>query len=121
MAAAATAPHQDFAARLKSARLRVGKSQEQIAAEVGTSRRHWIRWEGGHNLPSAVFIAKIAEATGQTSAFLNGEPSLSADESTLSEDDDEESDLEATLGRIVARLVHQQVAAQLARERRLVA
>lgn len=63
--------HPEFAAKLHSARLRVGKSQERIAAEVGTSRRHWIRWENGEHLPSGEFMERIGEATGQPDAFVS--------------------------------------------------
>lgn len=67
-----TPPHAAFAARLKSARLRSGKSQEQIAEEVGTSRRHWIRWEGGWILPTSAFMTRIASATGAPVEALSG-------------------------------------------------
>lgn len=62
--------HPEFGAKLKSARLRAGKSQERIAAEVGTSRRHWIRWERGEHIPSSEFLARIGEATGQPEEFV---------------------------------------------------
>lgn len=82
--AVAAPRYPEFAAKLKSARRRVGKSQERIAAEVGTSRRHWIRWERGDHLPSADFLARIGEATGQPDAFAEERPTL--------DEDDEESD-----------------------------
>lgn len=82
--AVAAPRYPEFAAKLKSARRRAGKSQERIAAEVGTSRRHWIRWERGDHLPSAEFLARIGEATGQPGAFAEERPAL--------DEDDEESD-----------------------------
>lgn len=75
-----TARHPEFAFKLRSARLRSGKSQERIAAEVGTSRRHWIRWENGDHLPSPEFMERIGVATGQPAAFA-----------AESSDDDEEA------------------------------
>lgn len=70
MNATETSGHREFAERLKSARLRSGKSQEQIAEEVGTSRRHWIRWERGDHLPTMTFIQRIAAATGKPVDFF---------------------------------------------------
>lgn len=64
-----TPRHPEFASKLRSARLRSGKSQERIAAEVGTSRRHWIRWENGDHIPSPEFLTKIGEAVGQPEEF----------------------------------------------------
>lgn len=112
----ATPKHLAFAARLKSARLRSGKSQEQIALEVGTSRRHWIRWEGGWNLPSSVFIIRIADATGQTTAFLTGEAERPENGSAPDDDEDEESDLSRALAAPISRYIADQVAKALQRE-----
>lgn len=61
--------HPEFAAKLRSARRRSGKSQERIAAEVGTSRRHWIRWENGDHIPSPDFLTRIGAAVGQPDEF----------------------------------------------------
>ena len=66
---AVSAKYPEFAEKLRTARLKAGKSQERIAAEVGTSRRHWIRWERGDHLPTAEFLTRIGEATGQPEAF----------------------------------------------------
>lgn len=91
----------DFARKLRSARLRTGKSQERIAAEVGTSRRHWIRWERGDHLPSSEFLARIGEATGQPEEF--------AEERTAEDDDDEESDPVAHLMSALRRVVREEL------------
>lgn len=103
--AANTPKHAAFAARLRSARVRTGKSQEQIASEVGTSRRHWIRWEGGWTLPSSVFIAKIAEATGQSTDYLSGTPKPEREEEQS--DEDEEADL---IRALLRRLIREELA-----------
>jgi transcriptional regulator with XRE-family HTH domain len=94
--------HPDFAVKLRSARLRSGKSQERIAAEVGTSRRHWIRWERGDHLPSSEFMAKIGEATGQPEAF--------AEFTVVVDDADEESDPVADLMAALRRVVREELA-----------
>lgn len=47
-------------AALKDARRRAGFSQERAAAAVGTSRRHWIRWESGETMPNPAYLEKIA-------------------------------------------------------------
>lgn len=80
-----SARHPEFAAALRSARKRAGKSQERIAAEVGTSRRHWIRWENGDHLPSPEFLERIGEATGK-----------SFDEFAPADDDEEAASMSLT-------------------------
>jgi transcriptional regulator with XRE-family HTH domain len=62
-----------LAARIRDARVRVKKSQERIAAEVGTTRRHWIRWENGEHRPTPEFMARIASATGVDESFFSDE------------------------------------------------
>lgn len=77
-------PHFPFAqngARIRSFRKRAGKSQEALAAEVGTTRRHMIRLENGEHLPGGELRDKIAAATGR-------QP-----EEIQASDDDEESSL----------------------------
>jgi transcriptional regulator with XRE-family HTH domain len=74
----------EFGAKLRSARLRTGKSQERIAVEVGTSRRQWLRWEGGYHLPSQEYLDRIGAAVGQENLFA-------ADGDGTPEDDDEEA------------------------------
>jgi transcriptional regulator with XRE-family HTH domain len=53
--------------RIRWARKRAGFSQEAFAAQVGTSRRHVMRWEHPVQAvtPTARYVARIAEATGQ--------------------------------------------------------
>jgi transcriptional regulator with XRE-family HTH domain len=77
-------PHLEFGTRLRVARLAAGKSQERIAAEVGTSRRQWLRWEGGYHLPSQEYLDRIGAAVGQANLFA-------ADGDGTPEDDDEEA------------------------------
>jgi transcriptional regulator with XRE-family HTH domain len=97
--------HPEFAARLRSARLRSGKSQERIAEEVGTSRRHWIRWERGDHLPSREFLDRIGEATGQPKSFAMFQ----------TDDNDEEGD-QVAFGDAMQRLFDRAVDAALERK-----
>ncbi len=57
-------------AQIRDMRKRAKKSQELIAAEVGTTRRNWIRWEQGANAPSPEFRPKIAAALGVDESFF---------------------------------------------------
>ena len=107
MTAPAAAAHRDFAARLRSARLRTGKSQEKIAAEVGTSRRHWIRWENGSHRPSPAYILRIAEATGRAPDYFTDSP---RPDTTAAADDDEEADPMAALLAALRRVVREEMA-----------
>lgn len=50
-------------ARIKSVRRRAGISQERLAAEVGTTRRHLIRLENGEHLPGRALRDRILAAT----------------------------------------------------------
>lgn len=52
------------AAQLRQARTAAGFSQERAAAAVGTSRRHWIRWESGETTPNPAYMERIAEVLG---------------------------------------------------------
>jgi len=49
---------------IRRLRKRAGISQERLAAQVGTTRRHMIRLENGEHLPSALLRDRIAEAVG---------------------------------------------------------
>lgn len=51
--------------RIRSARRRVGKSQEALAAEAGTTRRHLIRLENGQHQPGPALAERLAAATGR--------------------------------------------------------
>lgn len=67
--------------RIRLARVQAGFSQEKLAVALGTSRRHVIKWEKGHHRPSALYVARLVEVTGQPrELFQEGD------------DDDEESD-----------------------------
>lgn len=48
-------------------------SQERAAAAVGTSRRHWIRWESGETTPNPAYLDRIA-------SVLNAPELLEAEE-----------------------------------------
>lgn len=58
-------PFSENGARIRSFRKRAGKSQENLASEVGTTRRHMIRLENGEHLPSSDLRNRIASATGR--------------------------------------------------------
>ncbi len=60
MAPAFTERKMRFAERLKDARKRSGMSQERAAQHIGTSRRHWIRWETGETMPHQDYLARIS-------------------------------------------------------------
>lgn len=49
---------------IKRARKSAQKSQAQLAAEAGTTRRHMIRLENGEHLPGRELRGRIAQATG---------------------------------------------------------
>lgn len=54
--------------------LRIEKniSQQQLAAEIGVSRRAITFWESGINEPKATYIARLATFFGVTSDYLLG-------------------------------------------------
>lgn len=60
MAPGFTARKLQFAESLKTARKRANMSQERAASAVGTSRRHWIRWESGETSPNPAYLERIA-------------------------------------------------------------
>lgn len=99
-----------FGESLRTARKRAGMSQERAAAEVGTSRRHWIRWESGETSPNPAYLERIA-------SVLDAPELLEADE-------DEEAASMQPLGRdigeLFAALIDRAVEAKLA-ERQQVA
>lgn len=51
-------------AAIKTAREGIGLSQERFAEQLGTSRRHVMRWESGRCIPGPRFRARIRELTG---------------------------------------------------------
>jgi len=42
--------------------LRAGRTQAEVAAEIGVGPRTWQRWEAGEVLPGLVDLAKIVTA-----------------------------------------------------------
>lgn len=89
--------------KLRSARNLTRLSQENFAPEIGTTRRHLIRLEGGEHRPSSALLGRIAEKTGEPVASF-GYPS----------DEDEEAELAMKdafrlfvdlMGRIPARQI----------------
>ena len=60
----ALAPEFDISAELVKARLRVGLSQAELAARMGTSQSAFARLESGQTLPSAKTLLRFAEGTG---------------------------------------------------------
>ena len=51
-------------AAIRTAREGAGLSQERFAEQLGTSRRHVMRWESGRCIPGPRFRARIRELTG---------------------------------------------------------
>lgn len=62
--------------RIREARKSLGLSQKTLASRLGTTRRRVIAWEGGQNVPSALYLQRIATATGRSIEFLMGEVTL---------------------------------------------
>lgn len=85
MAPAFTEQKMRMASRLFDARKRAGLSQERAAAMVGTSRRHWIRWERGETMPNPLYLERVAEV-------LNAPELIAADE-----DEEDRPDMVAVL------------------------
>lgn len=92
--AQATARKLPLHQRIVWARRDKGISQERLAEQIGTSRRHMIRIEKGQHRPGPALRARIAEATEQPEAFFEDE-------------DDEESDPVLTLDQFLERRVRQ--------------
>lgn len=84
---------------IRRLRKRAGISQERLALQVGTTRRHMIRLENGEHLPSTDLRNRLAEVIGDSRGEIK-----SADE------DDEDSSMPlnpdefALLGDLMARL-----------------
>jgi transcriptional regulator with XRE-family HTH domain len=83
--------------RIRWARKRAGLSQERFAEQLGTSRRHVIRWENREQptRPGSTYVARMAEITGQPQELFQDE-------------DDEESDPVDLLYRAVCLIVAQE-------------
>lgn len=92
-------PFTSNGAVIRRLRKHAGISQERLAVQVGTTRRHMIRLENGEHLPSSTLRDRIAELVGDSRSEIKA-----ADE------DDEESSLPlsrdefAILGDLFARL-----------------
>lgn len=84
---------------IRRLRKRTGISQERLAAQVGTTRRHMIRLENGEHLPSTVLRDRIADVIGDAGGEIKA-----------ADDDDEESSMPLNrdefelLGDLMARL-----------------
>lgn len=85
----------EIAAGIKQARLARKWSQERAAAEIGTSRIHWIRWEQGLHKPTPEFAQRLVERLG-----VPGE---------LFEDPDEEEDALQDLARGIKAFVRSEL------------
>ena len=65
-------PTDDFGARLAELRKKAGYTQQQLAEEVGTSRRVIAYYEGESEHPIANLLVNLANALGQTTDALLG-------------------------------------------------
>ncbi len=75
----------EIGARLKSERVRLGKSQAELAAAIGVAKKSQTNYELGHSLPSAQYLAAAAGAGVDVLYVLTGvqAPQMSGDESEL--------------------------------------
>lgn len=92
-------PFGDNGKSIRRLRLKTGKSQETVAVEIGTTRRHMIRLENGEHLPTAKMRERLAAALG-----VDGSEIQSCD------DEDDEEDAVSALTRALRRLVHEELA-----------
>lgn len=69
--------------RIIWARKRKGISQERLAEQIGTSRRHMIRVEKGQHRPGPALRARIAAATEQPEAFFDDAEDEEADRAVV--------------------------------------
>jgi transcriptional regulator with XRE-family HTH domain len=71
----------DLARRLKAARALSGKKVRDVASELGWSDEKLYRFERADQIPDALELAEIAQATGQPiDFFFGGETSRPQDE-----------------------------------------
>lgn len=49
---------------IRALREATGKTQRQVAEELGVGLRNYIRWECGHNLPDALNLVHLADYFG---------------------------------------------------------
>lgn len=66
--------HVEFGRRLRLARRRAGKTQEDVATELGVTARTLARWEAGESSGFLPEIDRIAAAVRSTPAALLAEP-----------------------------------------------
>lgn len=69
----------DVGQRLKKERLRLGKSQAEIAAEIGIAKKSQTNYELGHSAPAAAYLAAVAAVGIDVLYVLTGVPSPSID------------------------------------------
>jgi len=60
--------------RVRPARVLTGKTQAQLAAEIGVSRQTMVAVEAGDYAPSVYLALRLAEALGETVEALFAEP-----------------------------------------------
>lgn len=58
--------------KIRTARLRAGLTQNQLAHAIKTSERNIVRWETNANDPRMEHVAAIAQATGNEVSFFLG-------------------------------------------------
>ena len=75
----------EIGARLKSERIRLGKSQAELAAATGVAKKSQTNYELGHSAPSAEYLAAAASAGIDVLYVLTGRhsPQMSGDEAQL--------------------------------------
>ena len=67
--------------RLRAAREASGKTQKQVATEVGIPEQQYQQYEYGKNEPGATMVTRIAKALHTTVEALYGEEQQSPPES----------------------------------------
>jgi transcriptional regulator with XRE-family HTH domain len=60
--------------RIRTARKKLGLTQEALADALGTSRTHVIRWEGGKHSPDPGYRRKLAALTGEPEDYFSPSP-----------------------------------------------
>lgn len=56
--------------RLKELRLKTGRTQADVAAELGTNQQTYARWENGKSNPPHAMLGKMAELFGATFDYI---------------------------------------------------
>ena len=60
--------------RLRDARVRLGLSQDAVAASCGVSREMWGKYERGHSVPGGEVLAAVAALGADVRYILTGLP-----------------------------------------------